>query len=122
MLDWRWYTWLGMHKAKSFYLVFEGAEEVAPSIQSFYFSTNEAFDFTAGQYLQLTIPHKNVDDRGTSRFFSIASSPSEKKIMITTKVASNRKALSSFKKAMTSLQKGQTVEAFGPMGKFVLPN
>jgi ferredoxin-NADP reductase len=81
---------------------------------SFYFSTLEAFHFTAGQYIQIIIPH-DADERGSTRFFSIASSPAEKEIMLTIK-----EGKSSFKKKLFSLQAGDMIDAFGPIGKFIL--
>ena len=81
---------------------------------AFYFSPNEKLHFIAGQYLQLIIPHDS-DERGSSRFFSIASAPEEKHIMITIKEGE-----SSFKKRLFALEKGDEIEAFGPMGQFIL--
>ena len=64
----------------------------------------------------MMLPHPNADDRGTSRFFTISSSPTEKDcITITTRIGE-----SSFKKAFFGLKKGEIIAFFGPMGKFIL--
>jgi ferredoxin-NADP reductase len=104
-----------MHfRAKKLQLRFIEKREVAPDIYSFYFTPQEKFQFIAGQYLQLAIVHE-PDELGTTRYFSIASSPSEEHIMITV-----RKGKSSFKNMLFTLKTGEIIEAFGPIGKFTL--
>ena len=64
----------------------------------------------------MTLPHDKPDERGTARYFTIASSPAGAgEIMLTTRVIE-----STFKKTMYGLKKGESVEIFGPLGKFVL--
>lgn len=104
-----------MTKASSFVLKFIRKEQRAKDTFSFYFDRSHTkFDFRPGQYLRLTLPHKS-DDRGTSRFFTISSSPLEKEIMITAKILQ-----SSFKERLFSLKKKDEVHIFGPMGRFTL--
>ncbi|HZE87313.1 MAG TPA: FAD-dependent oxidoreductase [Methylomirabilota bacterium] len=107
-----------MANAKSFILSFIKKEQVAKDTFLFYFDRSKAsFDFFPGQYMYLTLSHENPDDRGTSRYFTISSSPTEKKyLMITTKVIE-----SSFKKHLANLRPGTPVNFFGPMGWFLLP-
>ena len=88
--------------------------KISSQVVAFYFKSVNKIDFIAGQYLQLTIPHAS-DDRGTTRFFSIASSPNEQYILLTIK-----KGESSFKKTLFALEQGDEIEAFGPMGKFII--
>lgn len=74
------------------------------------------FDFLPGQYIRLILPHENPDERGTSRFFSVNSSPTEKEIlMITTRILQ-----SSYKKTFASLSLGYKAQFMGPFGDFVL--
>jgi ferredoxin-NADP reductase len=102
-----------MTKAASGIFTFIRREKRAKDTFSFYFDRSKtAFDFRAGQYLRLTLPHQS-DDRGTSRFFTISSSPLEKEIMITAKIVQ-----SSFKERLFSLTPGDEVHIFGPMGRF----
>jgi ferredoxin-NADP reductase len=107
-----------MVKVTLFSLNFIKKELLTDGIYAYYFDRRSiAFDFQAGQYMQLTLSHTDVDDRGSSRFFTIASSPSEKDFLMIT----SRRGRSSFKKALFSLQAGDVVQVFGPIGAFVLP-
>jgi len=103
-----------MTKASSYVFTFLRRVERAKDTYSFYFDRSETeFSFLPGQYLRLTLPHV-ADDRGTSRFFTISSSPLEKEIMITARIVQ-----SSFKERLFSLQPGDEVHIFGPMGRFI---
>lgn len=90
-------------------------EEIAKDIYSFYFDKPEDFIFIPGQYIRMFLNHKSPDIKGSSRFFSIASTPLDKFIMITTKIRE-----SSFKKALLNLKLGQSLLMFGPIGEFHL--
>lgn len=100
-----------------FYLRFVKSEKIAKDAYSFYFDRRDyRFDFLAGEYIRMTIDIINPDSRGSSRYFTIASSPLNKKyLIVTTKVIK-----STFKKRMLSLRAGKKVKFFGPMGNFVL--
>ncbi|MEK7571063.1 MAG: FAD-dependent oxidoreductase [Patescibacteria group bacterium] len=104
-------------RAHSFTLRFLKKEELARDTYSFYFDrAGVAFDFIPGQYVRMTLPHDS-DGRGSSRYFTIASSPKQKDIlMITVKVFQ-----STFKEVLLNLQPGQIIQFFGPMGWFLLP-
>src|SRR5476649_1261945 len=104
-----------MFRAKQFFLPFLRKEQVAKDTYSFYFDRRKIdFDFLPGQYIRMSLPHKDVDERGTTRFFTIASSPHEEGyLMFTIKIIE-----SSFKKALFNLQPLHPVQFFGPMGTF----
>lgn len=71
-----------------------------------------------GQYVRVTLPHEDQDDRGDKRFFSLAISPNDKEhIRIITKVIPES---STFKKTFYNLPLGTDVHISPPMGKFVL--
>jgi len=72
----------------------------------------------AGQFLRYHIPNPSPDERGANRFFTIASSPFEKNIQVTTRFDSEHG--SSFKKDLASLNIGEALDAEGPMGGFVV--
>lgn len=101
----------------SFTLPFLKKEQVAKDTYSFFFDRKKSkLDYLAGQYVRMILPHEAPDDRGTMRYFTIASSPSEKEhVMITTKVVK-----STFKKTLCNLQKGDKVQFYGPSGSYVL--
>lgn len=107
-----------MGKAALFTLPFIKKEKVAKDTYAFYFKRSDEFDdFIPGQYLRMFLPHDKPDDRGTARYFTIASSPHIKDVvMFTIKIYD-----SSFKKTLHNLNPGDLVQFFGPMGWFLLP-
>lgn len=111
---------------KEFYLHFIKKEKIAKDTYSFYWdSTNIDLNFLPGQYVRMTLDIKNPDNRGSSRSFTIASSPLEKQhIMITTKIiqspAPDGAGQSSFKKRLMMLKPQELVKFFGSMGGFIL--
>ena len=107
-----------MTKAKKFTLPFVRKEQLGENTYSFYFDRRRSdWDFIPGQYVYMTLPHEDPDERGTSRYFTIASSPRQKDtLMFTMKIFQ-----SSFKEALLQLQPGEAVQMFGPMGWFLLP-
>lgn len=92
-------------------------EKVSQDAYAFYFdrTKNPDFEFRPGQYIRMTIPHENPDERGSNRLFSLITSPLDKeKIGITTRIIQ-----SSFKKALASLSEGSQVQFSGPRGMFI---
>lgn len=101
-------------------VIFERSEAEAENIRTFYFRPEKPVHYTAGQYTELHIPHKNPDERGTKRWFTLSSSPIDELLTITTKYAGDDKS-SSFKKALFKLKPGTALHMAEPMGDFVLP-
>ncbi len=91
--------------------------ELAPYIYDFVFESSEKLKFTAGQYLEWTFGHKNTDDRGNRRYFTIASSPTESEIRIGVKF--NEKG-SSYKREMLEMKLGDKIVAGQLAGDFTL--
>jgi len=104
---------------KDFYLRYIKKEKVAKDTYSFFFDRSKSyFAFLPGQHIRMTLPLTSLDNRGSSRFFTIASSPLQKNIiMITTK-----KGQSEFKKRLFELKESERVQFFGPIGTFCLRN
>lgn len=94
-------------------------EEEAPYIATFYFQPERPVSYEAGQYVELTLPHRDMDNRGDRRPFALSSAPSEPFISITNKFA--RHDGSSFKRALRQLQPGASLEMSTPRGSFILP-
>lgn len=94
-------------------------EKFGPNIMGFWFKPSPKRQFIPGQFLNYTLPHKRADLRGTRRFFSISSSPTEDNILLTTKFAEKS---SSFKNALRALQRGDELTATRPEGDFVMPD
>jgi ferredoxin-NADP reductase len=86
-------------------------------VVSFLFSSDAPLKWQAGQFLQYRLPHPNADDRGITRYFTIASAPFEGHVMLTTRLGADR--TSSFKRALRQLPVGATVDADEPEGDFV---
>nr|MBI5455825.1 FAD-dependent oxidoreductase [Candidatus Levybacteria bacterium] len=87
-------------------------------IITFTFEPEKKFNWIAGQYIILTIDHKEPDNRGKMRFFTISSAPFQKNPSITTRI--NQDESSSFKKALTALEIGNEIDAKGPDGDFII--
>jgi ferredoxin-NADP reductase len=92
----------------------EGAD-----IYTLSFKTDHPLRYEAGQFIELTLPHAKPDDRGTSRWFTLSSSPTEELLTITTR--NFGVAASSFKKALFALKVGDYAKSSEAMGDFVLP-
>ncbi|QEY58240.1 FAD-dependent oxidoreductase [Pseudomonas sp. C27(2019)] len=95
-----------------------GRKVEAPRVESFVFNPAEPVEWKAGQFIQCVLEHEPMDSRGEERWFTIASAPSEKKLMITTRFANENG--SSFKTALHALQIGETIEMSDLDGEFVI--
>lgn len=93
-------------------------KKLSPTIYSFSFPKDKSFHFEPGQYMEWTLPHKNMDSRGNRRFISLASSPTEDIILV---VIRYYKPPSSYKKGMIELSAGDKIIATNLSGDFVLP-
>jgi ferredoxin-NADP reductase len=83
----------------------------AENATTFYFEPDSPLAYTAGQYLNYTLPHPNPDDRGTRRSFTLSSFPEEPLLSLTTRLSTPR---SSFKTALSELEPGAELETNGP--------
>jgi ferredoxin-NADP reductase/Na+-translocating ferredoxin:NAD+ oxidoreductase RnfD subunit len=99
-------------------LVLKDKKQIAPDIDDFIFSTNEKFNFKPGQYLEWTLGHKQSDNRGNRRYFTLASSPTEEDIRIGIKFY---EPASSFKIALGEMKPGDKIIASQLAGDFTLP-
>jgi ferredoxin-NADP reductase len=87
-------------------------------VTSFLFRSEAPLSWQAGQFLRYRLPHADPDDRGTTRYFTIASAPFEGHVMLTTRVAGERS--STFKRALRELPIDARVEVGEPAGDFTL--
>ncbi len=102
---------------KRYMLVLKEKREIAKSIWEFIFEPEKNFNFTPGQFMEWTVPHKRPDARGVRRYFTIASSPTEKNIKIAVKVPDEP---STFKKSLKDMKKGDEVYTANLEGDFIL--
>lgn len=93
--------------------------KVARDTYEYIFSVPHSFDFKPGQYLEWTLPHESSDNRGARRYFTIASSPTEKQVMLGLKIP---KDSSSFKQELQTMQPGDVIYATSLDGDFTLPS
>ena len=91
---------------------------VAKDTYDFVFNSDKKLNFKAGQYLEWTLGHKKNDNRGMRRYFTIASSPTEKEIIMGIKFYENP---SSYKKALLAMTPGGKIVASQLTGDFTLP-
>jgi len=101
-------------------LMMIGKRSLTPSSMEFAFRPTHPLRYRAGQYVELTLPHRGMDSRGARRSFSIVSAPREADVVkIGIKTAAEKG--SSFKKALKAMDVGDTVHATGVAGDFQLP-
>jgi ferredoxin-NADP reductase len=93
--------------------------KIANETYDFIFSANKRLDFKPGQYLEWTVDGDKSDTRGNRRYFTLASSPTEKDIRMGVKFYPNG---SSFKKRLLSMNQGDTAVASQLSGEFVMPD
>jgi len=99
-------------------LTLEKKVRVAPDIYNLVFSLSQKFLFTPGQYMEWTLPHRSPDSRGNRRYFTIASSPTENKMIVG--VRFNPKG-SSFKNTLSTLSSKEKIVAAQLSGDFTMP-
>ena len=85
---------------------------------TFIFDAPEPISWQPGQYMHYVLQHPEHDDRGVERWFTISSPPYQKDITITTRFTQDKG--STFKRALFDMKIGDTIEADGPKGKFVI--
>ncbi len=91
--------------------------KLAPSIYGFKFAADQKLNFTPGQYLEWTLPHRNPDSRGNRRYFTLASSPTKDKFELGVKISENS---SSYKRALLAMNPGDKLFASHLSGDFTL--
>ena len=91
--------------------------EVADGTMAFAFERPASFNFTAGQFLTLTLPEPLYNDaRGNRRTFSIATPPQETGFL----QIATRMTGSALKRSLVEMPLGAPVSIFGPAGYFTL--
>ncbi|MFY9228162.1 MAG: FAD-dependent oxidoreductase [Candidatus Microsaccharimonas sp.] len=108
----------GFSRRQAIYLKFKGFSQLTPMSRELTFTSAKKIAFEAGQYVELSLPHKGTDLRGERRSFSITSSPTDKDVKLGIKFYDPS---SSFKKALGSLAEGTTITATSINGSFTLP-
>ncbi|MDQ1084445.1 MULTISPECIES: FAD-dependent oxidoreductase [Microbacterium] len=97
----------------------ERRRDLTPTVRELTFHAARPFSFSPGQYLELDVPHRRPDARGTRREFSIASAPED---LPEVRIAFKDGSQSSYKKALAAVEPGSTLAVTGVWGDFVLPS
>ena len=99
---------------------FAGRRQLTPTTTEFSFRPDRPVPHRAGQYLELQVPHRDADRRGTRRTLTIASAPADPsgEVRVALRTTDRR---SSFKQALDVLPLGSQVRAATVNGAFTLP-
>ena len=100
-------------------LIFTHREMIAKDSWANHFEKPKDFTYQPGQFVEVVLQHAHPDDRGEKRWFTLSSSPTEPDLVIRTRFVDDKR--SSFKNALAHLEPGDSLEAKGPDGDFVLP-
>jgi ferredoxin-NADP reductase len=92
-------------------------KDEAKGTKSFFWEPEKIVKWLPGQYYYFTLPAmKYPDPRGSTRHFTISSSPTEGNLLrLTTRIREE----SGFKKTLSELPVGSVIEGEGPDGTFV---
>jgi ferredoxin-NADP reductase len=93
-------------------------KKIFDDVESFILEPDEKVEWQPGQYMHYALNHPGEDSRGHERWFTISSAPFEKHLQITTRFT--KEEGSSFKKTLRTMQIGDSFEADGPKGSFVI--
>ncbi len=99
-------------------LRFMSKKRVGTYSYEFMFDTKPLL-FEPGQYIEVSLPHKGTDFRGSRRVFTIIGTPGSDVVSIATRVPARHP--SSFKRALIAMKPRQIVYGTRIAGDFVLP-
>lgn len=104
---------------KKLVLFLKEKKEIGLGVYEFVFNKEEDYTYKPGQYLEWTVRTKHMDSRGNRRYFTIASSPTERDFRIGIKAEQKRSA---FKSSLINMEVGEKLLAGNLSGDFILPN
>jgi ferredoxin-NADP reductase/Na+-translocating ferredoxin:NAD+ oxidoreductase RnfD subunit len=111
------FSYIVSPKTKLF-LALKQKAKIATDTAEFVFHPDRTFAYQPGQYAEWTLAHEGPDSRGSRRYFTLASSPTEPDLRIGIKF--NEKS-SSFKEALLDMDDESYIVASQLAGDFVLP-
>jgi len=92
--------------------------KMAPEIADFVFKPTQELAYIPGQYMEFTLAHPHPDSRGNRRYFTLASSPTEKSVHLGVRFYEQS---SSYKNAMYNMNGKTPFIAAQIAGDFTLP-
>ena len=93
-------------------------EQVTADTVCFWFDPVRPVSFQPGQFFEWTLLHPHPDRNGVRRYFTIASSPTESRLLLATKIGNPP---STFKQALLNLKAGEKITVANLEGEFLLP-
>lgn len=99
-------------------LTLSRVEQISERVRNYVFTPDYPMQFEAGQYMEWTLPHVKMDDRGNRRTFTIASSPAEAEVHLGVKFYDPS---SSYKRALHAMKPGDAMFVGQVLGNFTLP-
>ena len=99
-------------------LALKEQRQIGPEIVSFTFRKPSWFRHRPGQYMEWSLPVAHGDARGTRRYFSLASSPTEEDIIVAARFP---RPASRFKEEMRAMRPEALITAGELAGDFTLP-
>lgn len=90
-------------------------QQETSDVWSFFWESDISFEWEPGQFLYYNLNLPEQDARGSTRHFTIATSPTESIIQLTTKISD-----SVYKQTLRSIELSTLVQGTGPRGDFVL--
>lgn len=100
-------------------LEFVKKRKEAEGIYSYIFSGRDGLRYSAGQYLEWTLPVNQSDSRGNRRYFTVSSSPTEDRLMLSMRLPETP---STFKRYLHGLSPGGKLLVSHLSGDFTLPS
>ncbi|OGL23391.1 hypothetical protein A2791_00890 [Candidatus Saccharibacteria bacterium RIFCSPHIGHO2_01_FULL_46_30] len=91
---------------------------IAANSVDFVFRIDKQLAYRPGQYMEWTLPHSHIDNRGNRRYFTLASSPTEQTLRLGVKFYDPS---SSYKHALIDMAQTTDIVATQVSGDFVLP-
>lgn len=99
-------------------IVLQRIEQSAADSYDFIFAAPRRLAFQPGQYLEWTLDVGHGDSRGNRRYFTLASSPTEKEVRLGVKFYPKPSA---FKQALGNMERGDLIYGAQLAGDFTLP-
>lgn len=93
-------------------------KDEVPDVVTFEFTPEVPINWKAGQFMKYHIEDPSPDERRMDRYFTISSAPFEQLIKISSKFVPDDG--STFKKDLRKLSLGDSIQAIGPSGDFVV--
>jgi ferredoxin-NADP reductase len=93
-------------------------QKAGQNVYDFIFETKNRPAFKPGQYMEWTLPLKRGDSRGNRRYLTLASSPTEKNLLLGVKFYPDP---SRFKQELVNMRAGDEIFGGQLSGDFVLP-